>query len=552
MTTHHDGAGSSHGREPGAAGQGRRPRRPASQQVLDTLFELAREGSLAQGKQELCGRFMRALCGLFPGRRLCLRIVDSQSLELTELFAEGDLRSGAATAPLVLKPSAAAKTRLRERVLASPRLRVEAQYEPVFEGSVDGVAIPLAVAGALYGLLNVEYGAPTGGASADEAVLIALCNQLSLALRNLSTIEQTRRLRTSLGRLVDQANTLVFATDADGRVTIFNQSLARVTGFPAEEVMGVDLYGWLSRQGADRLAELVAEGRRGREGSRVRVALPSATGTVVRATFDTIVMRTAADEVDVIVGVGQDESAIESLQSQVIQAEKLATLGQLAAGVVHELNNPLTSIIVYADFLAKKLARDGAEAADVAKLHKILEGAERILRVSRDLVAYARPASDQYDLLSINEVIDQSLSFCEHIIKKGKARVVRELAGDLPPVYAIRGQLQQVFINLLTNASHALREAGGTISIRTADGGGGCVVVEVVDDGVGIGEEDQPHIYEPFFTTKADGKGSGLGLSIVKSIVEKHQGDIQFSSTPGAGTTFRVVLPCGQRPPGQP
>jgi PAS domain S-box-containing protein len=364
-------------------------------------------------------------------------------------------------------------------------------------------------------------------------------------------VEQTRQLQTSLVRLVNQANALIFAADGDGRVTVFNKALERLTGVTSEELVGVDLYDWLARQGADRMAQLVADGRRGLEGSRVEVSLPSGRGAILRATFDTTVMRTASGEVDVIVGVGQDGSEIEALQRQVIQAEKLATLGQLAAGVVHELNNPLTSIIVYTDFLAKKLSREGAEAADVAKLHRILEGAERILRVSRDLVAYSRPTSDQYDLLSINEVVDQSLSFCEHIMKKGKARVVRELASDLPAVYAIRGQLQQVFINLLTNACHALKDGGGTIAVRTVDGGGGCVVVEIVDDGLGIGEEDQAHIYEPFFTTKSDGKGSGLGLSIVKNILDKHQGDIQFSSTLGVGTTFRIVLPCGQRPMGQ-
>ena len=149
------------GEEGARGGKSRRLHRPDPQQVVDTLCELARQCSLAPGKQELCGRFMRAVCELLPGRRLCLRIVDSRSLELTELFAEGDLRSGAATAPLVLKPSAVAKVRLRKRILASPRLRVEARYEPVFEGSVGGVAIPLAAAGVLYGLLNVEYGSPS-------------------------------------------------------------------------------------------------------------------------------------------------------------------------------------------------------------------------------------------------------------------------------------------------------------------------------------------------------------------------------------------------------
>jgi two-component system NtrC family sensor kinase len=553
MTTQHDrsGAALDQGEEAmGTPGAARRLRRPTAQQILDLVFALARESSLEQGKQEVCGRFIRAICKLLPERRLCLRVVDPGSLELTELFAEGTLRSGAATAPLTIKPSAAAKTHLDARVLASTRIRVQPDYVPVFEGSGDGVAIPLVAAGHLYGLLNVEYAAGTGAAAGDEPLLISIANQLALSLRTLSKVDQTRRLRESVARLVDQTDVLIFSTDGDGRVNVFNQALARLTGYGPEEVVGTDAYDWLARRGADVLAEMVAQARRGQERGAVEVLVPSARGGMTRARFSITVMHSASGEVETIVALGQDLLAVEALQRQVVQAEKLATLGQLAAGVVHEMNNPLTSIIVYADFLAKKLVRDGADAADVAKLHKILEGAERILRVSRDLVAYARPATDQHDLLSINEVLDQSLSFCEHIIKHGKARVVRELDSDLPPVYAIRGQLQQVFINLLTNASHAMREEGGTITIRTRDGGG-CVAVEIVDDGQGIAEAAQAHVYEPFFTTKCDGKGTGLGLSIVKSIIEKHQGDIQFTSTPGAGTTFRVVFPCGQRPPGQ-
>jgi two-component system NtrC family sensor kinase len=531
---------------PGTPGGRRRGlRRPSAQHVLEVVFALARETSLDRDPEELCGRFMRAICELFPGRAVCLRVVDPASLALTALFAEGDLRGDAAELPLAMRRSALTKTMLTPRITTSSRVRLLDDYEPLFHGTSAGLSIPLVASGRLFGMLNVEY--PTGCTTppGDEPVLISLANQLASALRNSNMLEQTRHLRDYLARLIEHANALIFATDAEGRVTVFNQMLARVTGFAAQDIIGQDLRSWFSRRGAEEIARLVDAALRGEECAAVEVAVPVAHGAMLRASFSTTALTDLGGRIEAVVAIGQDQTALLSLQRQVVQAEKLATLGQLAAGIVHELNNPLTSIIVYADYLAKKLTREGGDEQDVAKLHKILEGSERILRVSRELVAYARPAGEQYDLLGLNEVLDQSLNFCEHVLKKSKARVMREFAGSLSQIYGIRAQLQQVFINLLTNASHAMKDIGGTIVVRTSQGGG-CVVVEIEDDGIGISEVDQPRIYEPFFTTKTDGMGTGLGLSIVRNIVEKHQGDIHFRSNPGCGTCFRIVLPSRQ------
>jgi two-component system NtrC family sensor kinase len=262
---------------------------------------------------------------------------------------------------------------------------------------------------------------------------------------------------------------------------------------------------------------------------------------------------------EAIVAVGQDVTRIESLQRQVIQAEKLATLGQLAAGVVHELNNPLTSVIVYAEYLLRKLekAPEGGRgpfvAADADKLRRILEGAERILNLSRDLVQYAKPTTEHLDVMSLNDVVRQALLFCEHETRKKGVLLACRLLDELPPLYAVRGQLQQVVVNLVTNAAHALPSAGGQVRVSTfarrgADGGPQVGFV-VADDGRGIATGDLPHIFEPFFTTKTDGKGTGLGLSIVQGIVERHHGSIEVDSAAGRGSSFTVVLPTGHSVP---
>ncbi len=234
------------------------------------------------------------------------------------------------------------------------------------------------------------------------------------------------------------------------------------------------------------------------------------------------------------------------LQAQVIQNEKLASLGQIVAGVVHELNNPLTSIIAYSDYLTKKLARESGSSLseDSERVRRIGEAAERILKFTRDLVAYARPTGDERGPVLIDEVIERALVFCEHEFAGGRVEIQREIGEPLPPIVGIPGQLTQVFVNLFTNAAHAMSEHGGVlrIAVSTVDAGAS-LCVEVSDTGAGIPTEAMPQIFEPFFTTKTDGRGTGLGLSIVRGILDAHGGTIQVTSAAGEGTSFTLTLP---------
>jgi two-component system, NtrC family, sensor kinase len=251
-----------------------------------------------------------------------------------------------------------------------------------------------------------------------------------------------------------------------------------------------------------------------------------------------------------VLGIGQDVTALRQLQSQVIHAEKLATLGQIAAGVAHEINNPLTSVQVCAGTLARKvdLAFEGKapgtfDAADRDRLRKIEEGAERIRRFARELVSYARPSGGEVEELAINELLEQALSFCEHVLDAAHARVERDYAPNLPLLQAVRDQLLQVVINLITNAADALDPAGGIIRVRTWAAGEAIVGFAVSDSGSGIKDEDRSKIFDPFFTTKPAGRGTGLGLSVVRNIIYSHGGQISFQTRPGNGTTFLVTLP---------
>jgi two-component system, NtrC family, sensor kinase len=237
---------------------------------------------------------------------------------------------------------------------------------------------------------------------------------------------------------------------------------------------------------------------------------------------------------------------LHRLQAQVIQTEKLASLGQIVAGVVHELNNPLSSIIAYSDYLTKKLGRGSAPdlSEDAERVRRIGEAAERILKFTRDLVAYARPSGDSRGPVQLEEVIERALVFCEHEFADGQVEVHCQYARPVPVIAGIPGQLTQVFVNLFTNAAHAMASSGGELRISVGeDDEGGSLRIEVSDTGGGIPAEAMPQIFEPFFTTKTDGRGTGLGLSIVRGILDAHGGTIQVSSAAGLGTTFTLTLP---------
>jgi signal transduction histidine kinase len=236
------------------------------------------------------------------------------------------------------------------------------------------------------------------------------------------------------------------------------------------------------------------------------------------------------------------ENEQRELQQALLQTEKMASLGQMAAGVAHELNNPLTAIDAYAQFLAFRI-RGGESLGpeSLQRVERILESSGRIRTLVKNLLSYARPAPESSAALHVTSVIEESLFFCEHEIRRRNVTLVKRYGEGLPRVVGNKTQLQQVFINLVTNAAHAAGE-GGRIEIETGAAAGSVAVV-VRDNGHGIEPGHRERIFEPFFTTKSAGEGTGLGLSIVVTILEKHGGAIRVESEPGQGTAFHLRLP---------
>ncbi len=245
--------------------------------------------------------------------------------------------------------------------------------------------------------------------------------------------------------------------------------------------------------------------------------------------------------------VWQDRTEERRLENTLFQASKLSALGQLAAGVAHEINNPLTVISTSAEMLRDAIAPED-EAADLVDW--IIRASDRALRVVRGLLDFARPSRLQFQAVDLNASLEEALALVRYPLHKAEIQVVESMTPDLPQVIGSREHLKTVWLNLLLNARDALVEQPQNreleIVTRLAPAQDHIQVV-VRDNGCGIGEEQMARIFEPFFTTKEPGKGTGLGLATSHRIIEQHGGEINVTSLKGEGTVFVVRLPVGEK-----
>jgi signal transduction histidine kinase len=245
-----------------------------------------------------------------------------------------------------------------------------------------------------------------------------------------------------------------------------------------------------------------------------------------------------ARQVAVVVERRQAERDKAVLQEQLRHADRLATIGMLAAGVAHELNEPLGNILGFAQLAAKCAEVPSAAQGDIAKIEAASLHAREIIR---KLLTFARQTSARTGRVNLNEIVEEGLFFFEARCAKEGVELVRSLAPDLPYISADPSQLNQVLINLVVNALQAMRQ-GGTLTVATSSRDGS-VVLTVEDTGEGMTEETVGKIFIPFYTTKDVGQGTGLGLPVVHGIVTSHGGSVNVESTPGQGSRFEVILP---------
>ena len=395
----------------------------------------------------------------------------------------------------------------------------------------------------------IGLGRTIGGdflSSEDVELLESLASYIGIALQNASLytrlqekISEFERLKEFNENIVESINVGILAVDLGGRIESWNAQMEAMYALSRAEALGQELRSVFPPEFVD-----VLEASRNESGVHHLYKFPLTTRAGEQRVANIAIAPLLSRD---FVAVGRivlvdDITDRVSLETQLAQADKLSSIGLLAAGVAHEINTPLAVISSYSQMLMKQMRGD-ARLGPV--LEKITQQSFRASEIANGLLNFSRTSTTEFRETNLNQVIRDTISLLEHQFKKAQIELDLELADDLPSISGNAGKLQQVFLNLLLNAKDAM-PGGGRLRVATLSNGH--VEAIVADSGSGIAPENLKRIYDPFFTTKTmpkpgERRGTGLGLSVSYGIIQEHAGKIEVESAIGAGTTFHLEFP---------
>ena len=497
---------------------------------------LARLTTLAQ---ELAGAFRpatvielvaRALAELLKPDRLSVILLDAESNRLAVTYDTHPVPARTDDPLLQLA--------LRHGPLAFPKdVREEARRRgadlPADAPSPGSwLGAPLIAAGRTMGAVSLSGDRPGVLGKAELTLVSAVLAQAAIALENARLVELLSSAKREWEKTVDAISQAICIVDAHGTVRRANRVFADLIQIAVTAIPGRPWLGLLPPAWSDPVARAIAE--------------PSASTAEIRA-GERVLLLTAIPmaEPGSAVLVFEDQTDRRRLQEQLIQSEKMSAIGQLIAGVAHDLNNPLASVVGFSDFLA--------EAGDVPPslqepLQVIRQEAERAATIVKNLLSFARSQEGERTRQPIRALLDSTLALLRNQLMAHKVEATLEVEPGLPDVEVNANQIKQVFVNVINNACQAIASdaPSGRIWI-TARRVRDSIAVSVTDSGPGMTEDLAARVFEPFFTTKREGEGTGLGLSISQGIMKEHGGRITLDTRPGGGATFTLELPIGER-----
>jgi signal transduction histidine kinase len=408
--------------------------------------------------------------------------------------------------------------------------------------------------------------------SDDLELLFTLSGYLGIAIENArlyqslqQKVDEYERLKEFSENIVESINVGILASDLHDRVESWNSQIERLTGIPRHVAVGRKLSELLPEELCRKFDEV--KGQTGihniysfafKPSGKVSAALAGSNGTSTsngngsskttgprEAILNLAVAPLVSKEMKEIgrLIIFDDITDRSELERRLVQADKLSSIGLLAAGVAHEVNTPLAVISTYAQMLSKQVTGDEPKAK---LLDKIAKQTFRASEIVNSLLNFSRTSPAEFGDVNVNKLIEETVSLVQHQLDKSGIQVKAEFDHGMPPVKGNAGKLQQVFLNLILNARDAMN-SGGTLRLRTWSDGA-CARIDVSDTGHGITPDHLPRIYDPFFTTKVARKGTGLGLSVTYGIVQEHGGSIEVRSEPGTGTLFHLEFPLARKP----
>ena len=501
--------------------------------LLERLTTLSRELAGAFRPTTVVELVARALTELLRPDRLSIALLDVETNRLAVAYDSAPVPA-VTDDPLL-------QLALRRGPLALARdVAAEAARLGVALGDAapaSWIGAPLIAGGRAIGAVSLGAGQAGAFGDAEQMIMAAVVAQAAIALENARLVELLSSGKREWERTVDAITQAICILDAQGVVRRANRIFAGLLGTPVTALPGRPWLGLLPPVWADPVMRALAD--------------PGNTSVEVRAGERVLLLTayptTEADGGTVL--VFEDQTEKRRLQEQLIQSEKMSAIGQLIAGVAHDLNNPLASVVGFSDFLAEA----GEVPPRLAEpLQVIRQEAERAATIVKNLLSFARRQEGERRPQPIKPILESTLQLLANQLMASRIEATLRVEPDLPEVEVNGNQIKQVFVNLINNGAQAIAETGhgGRIWVtakRWLDG----VAVSVTDSGPGISDEIAGRVFEPFFTTKPEGKGTGLGLSICQGILKEHGGRLTLEAKPGAGATFIVELP-GTTPPAAP
>jgi hypothetical protein len=413
--------------------------------------------------------------------------------------------------------------------------------------------VPCVVRGRMVAVIGL--GRSASGAllsSEDVEILRTVSGYVAVAIENSLLYQEQQKRATELELLkefnesiVESVNVGLLAVDLEGRVTSCNSTLEKILGIKRKEVIGKYVEDLFAEDFADTLDQVLGHARwhlhELRNLYKIHTATRNDRSLVLNVSLAPLQAATAGRTGAIV--VIEDVTARARLEEQLQQREKLSSIGLLAAGVAHEVNTPLTGVSSYTQMLLGMIPQTDPKHVLLQKVHR---QADRASNIVNNLLNFSRVGNtSEFSDIDIHRVLDDTLQLLEPQLRRSQIEIVRNYQIDVPKISGIAGKLQQVFTNLLLNARDAIPDSG-VIELTTHINNDDTITIEVRDTGIGIAPENVSKIYDPFFTTKGVGRGTGLGLAVSYGIVQEHSGHISVESAPGHGTTFRITLPVAE------